>query len=202
MVVAGLAFWVKLLRLLLGEHVTARRVELPHAPLTSHARYHATFGVVPRFDAPRILLEFDRTWWTAPLRATRLGVESYLREHATTLLRGLATRDDDPLDGIREYMADELRHGRTPSLATIAKRMGSSSRSLQRSLQAAGHTHAELLDDTRRRLALEYLGDARLTLGEVAVVVGYSEPATFYRAFKRWTGVTPGAWRAQRASAQ
>lgn len=54
-------------------------------------------------------------------------------------------------------------------------------RTLQRSLQAADSSYDALVDETRRRLSLEYLGDERMSLGEVAVVLGYSEPATFYR---------------------
>jgi AraC-like DNA-binding protein len=196
MIVAGLAYWMKLLRALLRDDVNARCVELPHAPLTSLERYRATFGARPRFEAERILLEIDRVWWSAPVRAEPIGIEAYLRDRATRLLRRLPTRGDH-LDGIREYIASELRHGRHPTLGAAAKRMGTSTRTLQRSLHAAEQRYETLLDETRKQLSIEYLGDDRLTLGEVAVVVGYSESATFYRAFKRWTGVTPGAYRAQ-----
>src|SRR5690606_17931894 len=196
MIVAGLVYWMKLLRALVRDDVTALTVELPHAPLTSPERYREMFGTCPRFDAQRILLELDRSWWSAPVRVESIGIEAYLRERATGLLHRLPTRGDQ-LDNIREYIADELRHARQPTLGAVAKRMGVSTRTLQRSLHAAQHSYEALLDDTRRQLSIEYLGDDRLTLGEVAVVVGYSEPATFYRAFKRWTGVTPGAYRAQ-----
>lgn len=196
MIVAGLAFWMKLLRALLRKDVTALHVELPHAPLTSLERYRATFGVCPRFDAPRILVELERSWWSAPVRAAPLGVEAYLRTRASALLRQLPRRGER-LDAIREYIADELRHARRPTLTGAAERMRISTRTLQRSLQTAAVSYDALLDETRRQLSIEYLGDNRLTIGEVAVVVGYSEPATFYRAFKRWTGLPPGAYRAQ-----
>jgi AraC-like DNA-binding protein len=196
MIVAGLAFWMKLLRTLLRDDVNALTVELPHAPLTSPERYRAIFGICPRFEAERVLLEIDRAWWSAPIRAEPIGIEAYLRDRATKLLRRLPTRGDH-LDSIREYLADELRHGRHPTLGAAAKRMSISTRSLQRSLHAAEQSYEALLDETRKLLSIEYLGDDRLTLGEVAVVVGYSEPATFYRAFKRWTGVTPGSYRAR-----
>lgn len=113
---------------------------------------------------------------------------------ATTLLRKLPARGEH-LDVVREYIADELRHGRHPTLAGAAKRVSASTRTLQRRLRAAGLSYDAVLDEIRRRLSIEYLGDDRLTIGEVAVVLGYSEPATFYRAFKRWTGMPPGAYR-------
>lgn len=198
MIVAGLAFWMKLLRVLLQEPVNALCVELPHAPFASPERYHATFGTIPRFNAQRIALELDRTWWTAPIRAPRSGLEASLRARAISLLRGLPTRGER-LDVVREYIADELRHGRHPSLSGAARSINTSTRTLQRTLQAAELSYDALLDETRQRLSMEYLGDDRLTIGDVAVVLGYSEPATFYRAFKRWTGAPPGAYRARLA---
>lgn len=196
MIVAGLAYWMKLLRMLVRERVDALCVELPHPPLASPHRYRATFGVHPRFDAPRILLELDRAWWSAPVRAHPSGLEAYLSARATSLLAQLPKRGER-LDVVREYIADELRHGRHPTLAGAAKRLSTSTRTLQRALRAAELSYDALLDETRQRLSIEYLGDDRLTVGEVAVVLGYSEPATFYRAFKRWTGVPPGAYRAR-----
>lgn len=196
MIVAGLAFWMKLLCLLVRERVHASCVELPHAPLTSQEHYRAIFGVCPRFDSQRILLELDRSWWSAPIRTPPLGVETYLRARATSLLRQLPTRGER-LDAVREYIVDELRHGRHPTLAGAAERTSTSTRTLQRKLHAAAASYDTLLDETRQRLSIEYLNDNRLTIGEVAVVLGYSEPATFYRAFKRWTGVSPGVYRAR-----
>ncbi|MCA9690050.1 MAG: AraC family transcriptional regulator ligand-binding domain-containing protein [Nannocystaceae bacterium] len=195
MIVAGLAFWMRLLRALVCRRVRALSVELPHPPLASEERYFATFGASPRFEAPRIRLELDRALWSAPVRAPSSGVEAYLRARATAQLRQLPSRGTR-LDDVRHYIADALRHGRHPTLVGAAKRMSTSTRTLQRSLRAAELSYDALLDETRQQLSLEYLGDRRLTIGEVAVVVGYSEPATFYRAFKRWTGVPPGVYRA------
>ncbi|MCA9686669.1 MAG: AraC family transcriptional regulator ligand-binding domain-containing protein, partial [Myxococcales bacterium] len=160
MIVAGLAYWMKLLRALLCEEVGALNVELPHPPLTNVDDYRAVFGTSPRFDAPRILLEIDRDLWSAPVRAASLGIEAYLRERATRILQSLAT-GGDALEGIREYMADELRHGRHPTLAAAAKRLGTSTRTLQRSLQSAQQSYDTLLDQTRKQLSLEYRGDDR-----------------------------------------
>ncbi|KIG11734.1 Transcriptional regulator, AraC family protein [Enhygromyxa salina] len=194
MIVAGLAFWITLFRSLTQAPVDALCVHLPHPPLASLERYRATFGTSPRFNAQRILLEIDRAWWSAPVRAPSLGVESYLRARATSLLGQLPARGER-LDAVRGYIADELRHGRRPTLVGAAKRVNTSTRTLQRNLSGAAMSYDRLLDETRQGLSLEYLRDDRLTIGEVAVVLGYSEPATFYRAFKRWTGVPPGVYR-------
>jgi len=77
--------------------------------------------------------------------------------------------------------------------------LATSARSLQRKLAAAGTSFQELLDTTRRDAAARYLEDRTLSVGEVAYLLGYSEPAAFHRAFKRWNGITPLEFRRQHA---
>jgi AraC-like DNA-binding protein len=75
-----------------------------------------------------------------------------------------------------------------------------SPRTLGRRLQEQGTTLKALLDDTRRRLALEYLRNRAHTLTEIAFLLGYSELSAFNRAFRRWTGSTPMQYREHAAS--
>ena len=71
---------------------------------------------------------------------------------------------------------------------------------MQRRLADRGLTFAQVLLETRRGLATRYLEDDRLRLVEVAYLLGYSEQAAFQRAFKKWTGTTPAAYRQGHAS--
>jgi AraC-like DNA-binding protein len=73
-----------------------------------------------------------------------------------------------------------------------------SSRTLQRRLSSLGLSYHELLDAVRRETAEKCIAESRLSIGEVAYLVGYSEPAAFHRAFRRWTGLTPQAFRQHR----
>ena len=70
-----------------------------------------------------------------------------------------------------------------------------SSRTIQRRLTAAGLSHHELLDRARRETAEKCIADSSLSIGEIAYLTAYSEPATFHRAFRRWTSVTPQGFR-------
>jgi AraC-like DNA-binding protein len=81
----------------------------------------------------------------------------------------------------------------------VARCLATSARSLQRRLSAAGTSYQELLDSTRCEAATRYLQDRGLSIGEVAYLLGYSEPPAFHRAFKRWNGVTPQEFRHHRA---
>lgn len=82
-----------------------------------------------------------------------------------------------------------------PTLAATAAAVRIPERTLQRRLADEGVSHSALVDDVRRNLALEYLGDASLSVTEIAYRLQFADPPTFYRAFKRWTGESPLSYR-------
>ncbi|HSC89786.1 MAG TPA: helix-turn-helix transcriptional regulator, partial [Polyangiaceae bacterium] len=82
-----------------------------------------------------------------------------------------------------------------PSQADIARRLALSERSLQRHLKSEGQSFAQLLDDARRALARSYLQDPALSVADVAFLLGYVEPSSFHRAFRRWEGEAPREYR-------
>jgi AraC-like DNA-binding protein len=108
----------------------------------------------------------------------------------TPVVRGLA-------GDVRRTLASRLARGEA-EMELVARDLAMSSRTLQRRLAAEGLSYHELLDRGRRETAETCLGDSSLAIAEVAYLTGYSEPAAFHRAFRRWTGVTPQAFR-QRA---
>ena len=71
---------------------------------------------------------------------------------------------------------------------------------IQRRLQDEGTSYREVLDDVREVMARKYLSESELPLLDVALLLGYSDATAFHRAFKRWTGVTPGEFRRKLAS--
>jgi AraC-like DNA-binding protein len=94
-------------------------------------------------------------------------------------------------------MAETMREG-DPTIARVAKKMGLSPRTLERRLKERGTRFKQLIDDTRRRFAINYLKDNGNTLTHVAFLLGYSEVSAFNHAFKRWTGSSPLKYRQTR----
>ncbi|HEX7028891.1 MAG TPA: helix-turn-helix transcriptional regulator, partial [Gammaproteobacteria bacterium] len=84
------------------------------------------------------------------------------------------------------------------SESEIAGALNVSTRTLHRKLQSEGLNINMLLDETRKELAIHYLENSTLTIGEIAYLLGFSEPANFSRAFRRWTNTTPHAYRSAR----
>jgi AraC-like DNA-binding protein len=117
----------------------------------------------------------------------------YLDQLATELLRGLPDPDSFR-DRVRRAMWSELSDG-PPALTTTAANLAVSPRTLQRRLREEGTSFGQLLDELRREFALRLLRDRKLAVYEVAFLLGYAEPSTFHRAFRRWTGLSPLRFR-------
>ena len=91
---------------------------------------------------------------------------------------------------VQQLITNLLPSGQ-PKIDAVAQELGMSSRTLMRRLADQGLTYKSLLDEVRRKLALQYLKDRRINLKQVAYLLGYSEASAFYHAFRRWTGSTP-----------
>ena len=180
-----------------GRPVQALAVEFAHAQPAPGDDYAVAFGVLPRFDAPVSCLVLSADVLDRPVPAADPGLSRIVTAHAEQLL---AAHDPAPAAmavQVRRQLAEGMAEG-PMTLAQVARRLHLSERSLQRRLDAEGTRFAQLLDDVRRDMALRYIADERLTLGEVAYLLGFAEPSPFHRAFKRWTGMTPSAARRAR----
>lgn len=184
-------------RLLTGLDLHPTEVRFAHhAPRDTRA-IDAFFKAPVRFDAPRSQLVLDADLLATPLLKADPDLAAFFERSADDLLErhcaeGLARR-------LRTLLEGEL--GRVlPTLETAATRLAVSPRTLRRRLQEEGTTFQDVLDETRCELAKRHLSDERLALGEVAFLLGFSEPSAFHRAFKRWTGQTPLAYRRLRAA--
>ena len=85
--------------------------------------------------------------------------------------------------------------GGLPAMDQMAEQLHMSPRTLHRRLIAAGSSYQEILDDVRRRLAIEFLRNTDLTIEEVSERVGFSDASNFRKAFKKWTGTVPAEYR-------
>jgi AraC-like DNA-binding protein len=89
-----------------------------------------------------------------------------------------------------------------PDLEQLAQELSVSGTTLQRRLQQEGLSYQRVKDDLRRDIAIDLLSSASLTVAEVAERTGFQETSAFHRAFKKWTGVSPGAYRSAAPTAE
>jgi len=116
-----------------------------------------------------------------------------LERQANHILSGLP-RTDDVSVKVRRALALLVAGGDT-TIGRVARDLGTSRRTLQRRLASAGVSYQDLLDEARREAAERYLSESPLSIAELAYLLGYSEPSAFHRAFKRWFGQSPLAFR-------
>jgi len=163
------------------------------------AGHHRAFGPNLRFAADEDCAVLTETQWAAPMAQRDPVLHSVLREHADQLLRGLPNLHD-PLADVQQVLLEGMPRGRV-DLEHVAKQLGVSARTLQRRLADTGTRWSDLLEEARRQLAARLLVDPSLSVDDVAVLLGYAEASAFHRAFRRWTGQTPGAFRKQQRQA-
>ena len=128
-----------------------------------------------------------------PLRRRDPVLRSLLETHANEIVARLPRREGLALE-VQRALAARVAGGNT-GINALAREFAMSPRTLQRRLAAEGLSYQELREDARKEAAGRYLTESILTINEVAYIVGYSESAPFYRAFKRWYGMTPEAFR-------
>jgi AraC-like DNA-binding protein len=146
-----------------------------------------TFGA----DIDAIILPEDRLD-----KPNTVGDESIWRFLTAHIEETLADQDAEETltQQIVQNIVNMLSEG-VPTLSDVASEFGMSARTLQRRLAEEGHSFQTVVDEARRQLAERFLADTRYSIAEIAFLTGFSEQSAFTRAFKRWAGRTPGAFR-------
>jgi len=171
-----------------------REIHVTHAEPAYRAEYDRIFQMPIVFESDRnALLMTDDSWLTMKTPLPSRYVFGVLSERAEALLKSL--ENSKSTRGRVESLLMPMLHTGDASMDTIAGKMGLSRQTLFRKLKAEGVTFEKVLDDLRRQLALHYLSGKKVSVNETAYLVGFSEPAAFSRAFKRWTGSNPRMMR-------
>jgi AraC-like DNA-binding protein len=176
-----------------GRAIFATAVHFRHPPPPKLSEHQRLFGVTPQFEAAETEVEFDAAVLRLPILDAEPGVLTYLDAYARAVLEKLPD-DDDLVSVVERTVAVAMSRG-VSDVGAVAAQLGMGARTLQRRLAECESTFQEIVDGVRRRYAERYLSDDRLSVSEVAFLVGFSEPSNFHRAFRRWTGTTPAEYR-------
>lgn len=189
--VTELLFFVTLARMGTREPLRPLRLSTPEPPSPSVA-YSEFLGVDIR-PGPRYQISFSCEDARRPFLTTN---ESLWESFEPRLRSRLAELGAAVTVGhrVREALLEALPSGQA-NMDALSQKLMMSRRTLQRHLDAEGLSFAGLLRETRQALAQHYLGNTRLPAAEIAFLLGFEEPNSFYRAFRRWTGQTPEATR-------
>lgn len=184
-------------RQLVGTDWAPLEVYFEHGAPPDLREHRRVFRAPLRFGASLNGMRFERALLERPAVRPDPGLSIVLSNLAERMLVEIA--HEPPITGqIRRFLLEAYREGADPSLEAAARALRMTPRSLQRKLAAEGGSHRDLLDQVRRALALAYLRDDGRSVTEVAELLGFSDPSTFHRAFRRWTGHAPHEYRDKR----
>jgi AraC-like DNA-binding protein len=189
----ALAEQVYFTRLLAAGPVQVIEASFPHPAPADDGSYRELFRCPLHWNAARATLLVDSALFDLPHSKSEPHLLAYFERQADALIaqRGAV---EDTSARVRRLLVQALADG-PPSAEAVARRLGVSTRSLRRRLADEGKSFYQLLEDTRSALAQQYLHDDKLTVGEIAFLVGFSDLRPFQRAFRRWTRQSPREYR-------
>lgn len=190
-----LAGWVTFGHWISGLDIPPTEVRFQHSAPLNTTEYQRIFRCPVLFDQADNALIFPKRLLAAPLGQADAQVRLMLDAYADRLL-GEIQQERSVLDRARLELSRQLPEN-AADLQQIAARLALSPRTLQRRLREAGLSFNQLVDETRQQLVLHYLREPTLELAEIAFLVGFSEPGSLARAFRRWTGQSLGEYRRQ-----
>ena len=189
---------LELLRLLAGPQLRPTRVTFQHADHGERQRYESVYGCPVEFGASDAAIHFD----AATAERIVAVADPEIAEQADRLAERYLDRLRPELASakVRSLLLELMPAGQLTQ-ERVAHALHQSPSTLQRRLRQEGTSYQQLLDDTRRWMADAYLKDGRYSLAEIAFLLGFADQSNFTRAFKRWTGQTPGAYLEERRPA-
>jgi AraC-like DNA-binding protein len=186
---------LRLMRLLYRPDFSPSRVEFHHpCPLEGPGPYIVCFGVSPVFEQQETGMSFPAAAMDEPLT----GASPELAQHNDTIARDYLARlhKADVAGRVRAKIIERLSSGDC-SRRKVASDLCMSEETLHHKLARCNTNFQELLNETRKELALGYLARRSLFVTEITFLLGFSDVSNFTRAFKRWTGTSPTLYRAR-----
>ncbi len=176
-------------QLITGRDLRLSWVEFQHAKPKEARTVRQVFGAPVRYRQDRSAVVFEAVLLERPIETADNELLKILKHHCQLIL-GARPKADDFAFKVQQFVTNLLPSGQ-PKIDAVAREFGMSSRTLTRRLAEFGLTYTGLLNEVRRKLALQYLKDRRISVKHVAYLLGYSDVSAFYHAFQRWTGSSP-----------
>lgn len=190
---ASIAGRVAYARWIAGQQPYLKEVWFQHPEPASTAEHERIFDCPVKFSQSHTRLIFPAAFLQLPLIQADPTLQGLMEQHAEQQLTKMV--DENMLVMNIKRALNTCMQAGEPSLAIIAEEIEMSTRTLQRRLKEFGLSFQEILDETRKEIAIHYMNDDSLTLLDITFLLGFSEQSAFQRAFKRWTGFTPGKYR-------
>lgn len=189
----ALAAFGQIFRQVAGSDLRFEWASFSHSKYNGADRLSEFLGYPIRFNAERNALAIPQSALDRPNKLGDEAVSKFLTGHLDSELGALT--DDGAFErSLAEHICEALSNG-IPRASSVARAIGLSERTLYRRLAESDLTYQGVLEKTQKSLAKNLLADGSYSIAEVAFLTGFSEQSSFNRAFKRWVGESPGAYR-------
>jgi AraC-like DNA-binding protein len=194
----GLSVWHRFFGWLCGRPLELKRVDFTGGTPQNLEKYEALFGCPLNFNQANDLMYFDSACLAWPIVHTEHSLREFLRTAPYQLLIMERNPDGNNLSAqVKAMIGHDFSEG-FPGFETISSALNMSAPTLRRRLKREGTTFQQLKDQARCEAAKLCLDRPDLSINEVALQMGFTDPSAFHRSFKKWTGLTPGQFRASR----
>ncbi len=196
---AAAVIFVRFVRELIGDDWSPLHVGFPHPRPASVDEHRQYFDCELGFDEPTTSISFDPDILTIAIDAADRDLLPIIERHLDEVIEA-ESHSDAFRRRLEMSVAGRVCDGH-PNIRVTARELGLSVRTLQRRLDDRGLCYRDLVAQVRKRLAIRYLCDTDISLGEIAFLLGYSELSAFDRAFRTWQHDSPRRYRRTHRSA-
>ncbi|HEX3395163.1 MAG TPA: AraC family transcriptional regulator [Steroidobacteraceae bacterium] len=187
MLLYGVSCW------LVGLRIPILRTEFSYAEPTHSTEYRLMYCGDLRFNRPNTLLAFAASYLDLPVVQNERSAKEFLRSAPENIL--LKYKNGSSLTARVRRRLRQFLPGAVPDFEQLADEMGMTSATMRRRLHDEGGSYQSIKDQLRRDMAISYLSHSKRSVMDIALELGFSERSAFHRAFRKWTGASPGEFR-------
>lgn len=187
MLLHGVACW------LVGRRIPVLRAQFSYPEPRHSAEYRVMYCTELEFCRPRTAIAFDAAHLNLPVVQTERSAKEFLRSAPESIL--VKYKNGSSLSARIRRRLRQMLPGRMPDFETLSRALNMTTATLRRRLQEEGASYRDIKDQLRRDVAIRYLSHSDRTVVDIALELGFSERSAFHRAFRKWTGASPGEFR-------
>lgn len=178
---------------LVGKAIEPIQVEFDFAKVEEFSDYRSMFTCPVVFESSTNRMLFDAEYLEMPLVQNELSLSKFLKDSLAQLIDGNVHNVGLPAQ-IRAIISRDYGNN-FPDFSEICEKLNMTPQTLRRRLKEGNTSYQEIKDTIRKDASVYYLSKPDLSIDEIALLMGFSEASSFHRAFKKWTGKTPSAYR-------
>jgi len=187
--------WHRFASWLIGNQVILSRADLSYSPPEHVCEYQFLLPGPHQFDQASNSLVFSSHFLAQPVQREATELNDFMRNFPCSVLVQ-PQNDDSHSARVRMLVKQSAGYPETlPDFDTISDQMHLTASTLRRKLKAEGSSYQQIKDMLRRDMAISHMQSDSMSIADIAAEVGFTEPGAFIRAFKNWTGYTPGNYR-------